>query len=347
MKRVGFFNATRYWQKYVFSNLPDGYFGKRTIDIPFHIMGSKNEFLLNTKWVIPFQNFDLYHTYNSIISINSPWVVEVESFIPRYGKLKEGDRLFNWGIKRLQHNSCKALIFTSEYTKNMNLSNMEKWGITHKGHVIYRAVELFPSLITGSENEFHILFVGNAFYRKGGIEFLKAIQCLTDVNIKITIVSNFEIDWAIHPTTDEIKWVKEQIEQDKRITCFLGLPHDKVIELMRKSNVFVGTTYADSFNNTILEAMACGMPIIATNIRAIPELVEDCKNGFTFTPNINDKNLMVDFIKEKLLLLINNADLRNQMALHSYKVANEKFSIEKRNEKLKNLYDQILNQNSI
>lgn len=341
MKNVGYFNATRYWQKYVFNNLPEGYQGKRAKDIPFHVMGINSEFTLNTKWVLPFQKFDLYHTYNSIIPINKPWVVEVESFLPRYGKLKSGDTCYDWGVKRIQHNSCKALIFTSEYTKNMNANNLEKWEVSDKGQVIYRAVETFSSLITGKENDFHILFVGNAFYRKGGIEFLKALNRISNKDVKVTIISNFEIDWAIHPTNDEIVWVKEQINKDKRISCFLGLPHAKVIELMRQSHVFIGTTYADSFNNTILEAMACGVPIISTDIRAIPELVVNGENGFTLKPNMNDKTIMCNFIEEKLLFLFNDFEERSRMAQNSFRIANEKFSLQSRNRKLKNVYDKI------
>jgi glycosyltransferase involved in cell wall biosynthesis len=343
MKKIGIFNATRFWQKYVFGNPPEGYHYKRAVDIPMHLFKVQNQFLCNTKWVFPFQNFDLYHTYNSIIPVNKPWVVEVESFLPRYGEgQKEGDTFYDWGVKRLQHESCKAIIFTSKFTKEMNRPNFEKWGIMHKGQVIYRAVQDYPTMIKGDEENFHILFVGNAFYRKGGIELLQALERIDQPNIKVTIISNFEVDWEIYPTEKEKNWVQSQIALDKRITLHTSLPHQMVVDVMRTAHVFVATTFADPFNNTILEAMACGVPIIATDIRSIPEFVEDGKNGFTITPNKKNKETMVDFIKEKLMFLIHNSVQRNQMAEKSTEIIKNTFSLEARNIKLKVLFDSFL-----
>lgn len=340
MKKIGIFNATRFWQKYVFSNPPEGYFYKRAVDIPMHLFKVQNQFLCNTKWVFPFQGFDLYHTYNSIIPVNKPWVVEVESFLPRYGNAqKEGDALYNWGVRRLQHECCKAIIFTSKFSQEMNRPNFEKWGIMHKGQVIYRAVQDYPTLLKGDENSFHILFAGNAFYRKGGIELLKALERFNNPNIQVTIISNFEVDWEIFPTEEEKNWVQSQIALDKRITLHTSLPHHKVVEIMRTAHVFVATTFADPFNNTILEAMACGVPIIATDIRSIPEFVEDGKNGFTISPDKKNKETMVDFIDEKLRFFIDNPEQRTYMAEYSTQIIKNKFSLEARNNMLKNLYD--------
>jgi glycosyltransferase involved in cell wall biosynthesis len=342
MKKIGIFNATRFWQKYVFSHPPEGYFYKRVIDIPMHLFKVQNQFLCNTKWVMPFQGFDLYHTYNSIIPVNKPWVVEVESFVPRYGDgLKEGDLLYNWGIKRLQHPSCKAIIFTSKFSQEMNRPNFEKWGIMEKGQVIYRAVQAYPNLLKDNEPHFHILFAGNAFYRKGGLEFLVALQRIDNPNIKVTIISNFEVDWEVYPTDKQKDWVQSQIAKDKRITVYTSLPHDKVIGVMRTAHVFVATTFADPFNNTILEAMACGVPIISTDIRSIPEFVEDGNNGFTITPHKENKEVIVDFIEEKLRFFIDNPEQRTYMAEYSTQIINNKFSLQSRNSKLKVLYENI------
>lgn len=341
-RKIGIFNATRYWQKYVFSNPPEGYICKRAVDIPMHLFKVQNQFLCNTKWVLPFQGFDIYHTYNSIIPVNIPWIVEVESYLPRYGVgQKEGNLLFDWGVKRLQHESCKAIIFTSKYSKEMNRSNFEKWGIMHKGQVIYRAVQDYPTMIKGDEENFHILFAGNAFYRKGGIELLQALERIKQPHIKLTIISNFEIDWEIFPSEEEKNWVKSQITLDKRVQVFTGLSHDKVVQIMRTAHVFVATTFADSFNNTITEAMACGVPIISTDIRAIPEFVENGYNGFTITPNKNNTLPIVDFIEEKLKYMMQNPEQRKQMALHSSQIIKNKFSLEARNSKLKDLYDSL------
>jgi glycosyltransferase involved in cell wall biosynthesis len=85
--------------------------------------------------------------------------------------------------------------------------------------------------------------------------------------------------------------------------------------------------------------MACGVPIIATNIRSIPEFVEEGMNGYTITPNKENKEAIVDFIEEKLLFLIQNSAQRKQMAEKSSEIVKNKFSLEARNSKLKDLYE--------
>ena len=224
----------------------------------------------------------------------------------------------------------------------MNRPNFEKWGIMDKGQVIYRAVQDYPTLLKGNEESFHILFAGNAFYRKGGMELLQALKRINNPKIKVTIISNFEVDWEIFPTETEKTWAQEQIAKDKRITVYTGLPHHKVIDIMRTAHVFVATTFADPFNNTILEAMACGVPIISTDIRSIPEFVEEGKNGFTLTPNKENREAIVDFIEDKLNFLLSNPDQRQQMAKHSSSIIKDRFSLEARNKKLKVLYDGFL-----
>jgi len=343
MKKIGHFNATRYWQKYAFAHPPEGYIYKRAIDIPFHLTPTKNQFLLNTKWVLPFQGFDLFHTYNSIVPFGYPFVVEVESRMPRYGHRKEGNKWYDWGIKRLQSNDCRGIIFTSEHTRKANQENFTKWGIDpDKCQVIYRAVETPGSLLTRDEKEFRILFVGNAFYRKGGPELLKAFKRLPYKEIKLTIVSSFEIDWAIFPSKEEKEWIAKTINEDPRISIFSYLSHEKVIELMRHSHLFVNTTFADPFNNTLLEALACGTPALASDTRANPEFVKDQFNGFTTPVDKMNKLKIIDFIEDKIKMLYQDKDLRHTMGQNAYEFVNKHFTIANRNEKLKKFFDKII-----
>ena len=106
MAIITYSNRTRYWQRYVFSNPPIGYHYTRGLDIPFHLLNTKKQYLLNTKIFAPLKKTDLFHTYNSIVANNKPWVVEVESLIPRYGNLDEKSKI-------LQKNNIYVRIFSS------------------------------------------------------------------------------------------------------------------------------------------------------------------------------------------------------------------------------------------
>lgn len=344
MIKVGYSNRTRYWQIFAFNNPPEGYKYKRAIDIPFHLTNIDDQFLRHTKFVMPFQNVDLYHTYNSIVTGRKPWIVEVETTIPRYGQLKKGNKRFDWGVNKLKSQACSAIIFTSEYTKELNRKNFDRWGIdSDKCHLVYRAVKPHQPLEkNGKEQQFTILFVGNGFYRKGGIELLKAFKRFNKKDARLVIISTFEVDWEIYPTKEEVQFVQIEIEKNEQIELYQNLPHPQVINWMRKSNVFVNTTYADPFNNTVLEALSCGVPVITTDMRAIPEFVEEGYNGFMVTPNIDNREIMIHYILERLEVYYSNSELLKNHSENALKTVRSKFLIEHRNHHLQMIYDDII-----
>lgn len=60
--------------------------------------------------------------------------------------------------------------------------------------------------------------------------------------------------------------------------------YSEVIELLKKSDLFVLPTLQDLFSLTVLEAMACGCPVITTPFNGARELVEDGRNGWIVDP---------------------------------------------------------------
>ena len=59
-----------------------------------------------------------------------------------------------------------------------------------------------------------------------------------------------------------------------------GVPHQNVVDYYQNADVFVFTSVWDEpFGIPMVEAMACGLPIVAANGGAVPEIVEDGKTG--------------------------------------------------------------------
>lgn len=338
MVKVGISNKTRYWQYYAFTNPPEGYMYGRGFDTPWHILGVNDQFLLHTKYFLPVRKFDLYHTYNSIVVNNKPWVVEVESYLPRYKSMREDRRLFKWAFDKLAAPNCKKIIFTSEYTASMNRDRLIENGVDpEKLAVVYRAVKRASSLAQESDT-FNILFVGNGFYRKGGMELLRAMKILKHRDIRLNIISRMEVDRAVFPSDEEKASVMDQIEKDPRISLLGELPHDGVIEKMRNAHLFVGTTWSDPFNNTTLEAMACGTAIIGSNTSSFPEIVEDGKNGFLLDIDNLTRSYIAEMIAEKIERLYSDRALLDDMVDSSVGIAKNKFDIDVRNAKIKSIY---------
>lgn len=341
MRTVGISNRTRYWQQYVFSQPPEGYRYQRMFDIPWHTLKVKQQFLAHTKLFFPGRHADLYHTYNSVVANRAPWVIEVESKLPRYDPWDERNALYRWGLRQLASSDCKALIFTSRNTLDMNRQRLVDRGIDpSKMHVIYRAVEQY-SPIRPAGAPFTVLFAGNAFYRKGGVELLKAFLRLGRSDARLEIVSTLEVDWGVKPDAETIAWAERTIADDPRISLQRGLPHRALIERMRHADVFVTTTFADPFNNTVLEAMATGCPIISSRTSSIPEIVQEGRNGYLVDVDRSSDEI-AETIAEHLQRFFDDQALRSGFSAASLEVVRERFDIAVRNAQLKALYDKAL-----
>ena len=82
--------------------------------------------------------------------------------------------------------------------------------------------------------------------------------------------------------------------------------------------------------------MAMGLPVIGTSLGGTPELIKDKVNGFLVTPG--NSNEMADAIQK----LIVNKDARRKMGLHSRKLYEEKFTLQKMLENIERLYRGLL-----
>lgn len=335
--KIGRFVATRAWQKFAFDNPPEEWVYVRALDIPFHLSNVRNQFLLNTKVPIIPIGFDLFHSYNSIVVTSAPWLIEVESQLPRFGASPKQWQL-SFAINRLKAKNCKVISFTCEGAKKNNYAFLEKNDLHAKSRVIYRPT---PCTLLGPKEPknpevWQFLFVGNAFYRKGGYESLMALLSLPDdIQWKLTIVSNFEVDWAIFPSL-HIKQKTKHILNDHRIQVRSNLSHNETLNLMRLADISLQPTHDDSWNNVIPESMGQGTPVIATLVRNTPEIINESNAVTIPLDNTNYKRRLghpslVRNVREGILSLVNDSSHRNFIACNGLKTIQQKFNLEKRN----------------
>ena len=342
MRTIGISHKTRYWQHYCFSNPPAGYRYERKLDIPWHMMGVKAEFLANTKFFMPFSRADLLHTYNGVVANPRPWVIEVEDYMPRYETMSPRNPLYKWALRRLEGNDCKAMIFTSRNAMRRNKEHLLAAGVDiGKMSVVYRAVEQYAPK-PRDERFFTIVFAGNGFYRKGGVELLKAFKSLGRPEARLVIISTLEVDWGVFPEQEVIAWAERTIAEDPRITLHAKLPHDQLIDQMRSADLFVSTTFLDPFNNTVLEAMGTGLPVICSDAGAIPEVARDGVNGWVLPVTGRNSDDIAEETGARILQLMDDPALRGRMGNANGAIIAERFTLEVRNAALIKLYDKAL-----
>jgi len=152
--------------------------------------------------------------------------------------------------------------------------------VFQKAKVHYpRIVQQVTESIKTNESECRFLFIATQFEIKGGEALLRSFSRVYENN------NNCRLDIITHLPENYSKLVED---------CPGIVIHDPIFTreeihdgFMMKSDVLLLPTYVDSFGMVALEALSHGLAIIATDVYAIREMVEEGKNGNLLTPPIS------------------------------------------------------------
>ena len=111
---------------------------------------------------------------------------------------------------------------------------------------------------------------------------------------------------------------------------------EDLVRFYNAADVLLYPSLADNCPLVVLEAMACGLPIVTFNIGGIPELVLNAENGYV----VSVKNFLE--LKSSLLNILLNEDLRKEFSLACIKRVNAYFTLEIMNLKYLNLYKNVI-----
>lgn len=165
-----------------------------------------------------------------------------------------------------------------------------------------------------------ILFVGGEFYRKGGQSLLDAFHKLDSGSAELHIITRTKID------QQESIFVYNDLEPNS----------PELISKFQESDVFVFPTLADSFGIVALEAMSTGLPVIATNIGALPEIVKNGEHGYIIEPDDTDQ------LHAALVKLIKNPEMRQQMGKNGVERVSKMFNAERNARRVIELCKEII-----
>jgi len=128
---------------------------------------------------------------------------------------------------------------------------------------------------------FTVCYVGSLIQRKGLSYLLEAIRILKSQNVRLLLCGRGFID-------------KELLEQyaDVNTEVSIGLSRRDLVCRMHEADVFVLPSLAEGFAHVILEAMSCGVPVIATDHTCAPDVITDGKDGFIVP--IRDSNRIAE-----------------------------------------------------
>jgi glycosyltransferase involved in cell wall biosynthesis len=116
---------------------------------------------------------------------------------------------------------------------------------------------------------------------------------------------------------------------------FLGYMKN-IREVLLTADIFVSASYSEGFPLTVVEAMACGLPVVVTGVGGVPEIVDDQVNGLVVEKGSPQQ------LKEALLLMMKNWKLRREYGREGREKVLEEFSIDKMLSRYISLYGSIL-----
>jgi glycosyltransferase involved in cell wall biosynthesis len=178
------------------------------------------------------------------------------------------------------------------------------------------------------------IFIGPIGKRKGAFDVLDAIPKVIPIveNIIFLFCGTGEL-------TGEMEAFKELIKEErfhKYVRYVEHITGQQLRDMYLASDIFVLPSYAENLPNSMLEAMAAGLPVVVSDVGAIPEIVTDGTNGFMIRAGD------VKAIAEKIVSLATDRELRNSMSKRNLELIKEKYDMPIIAAKIDNIYRELI-----
>lgn len=188
--------------------------------------------------------------------------------------------------------------------------------------------------ISCSPDDFLVGIVAHLADHKGHKYLIQATKLLKEVapKIKVIIVGEGPLKMELN------RQVKEIDVED--MVFFLGFRKD-VPQILASLDLFVLSSHLEGMGSILMDAMACRLPVVATKVGGIPEVVIQGETGLLVPPR------RPSALAKSILKLYNDRALASRLGERGYEVVHQKFSAESMADKIINVYDTIAWKKSI
>lgn len=200
------------------------------------------------------------------------------------------------------------------------------------GHLIERAKEIVSYINEKfiKRERLDILFVGaldRAHYFKGVDLLLAALSRLAKRYWHLTIV-------GVGDLLESYRATARNLGLEKQVDFRGKLQGDELRRAFQASELLVlpSINSNEAFGIVLIEALACGVPVLASDLAGVRKVFNDGREGFLF------RRGDADDLKDKLEYIIHHEDRRRLMSKAARRLAEEKYSLEKMKEKLERLF---------
>ena len=196
--------------------------------------------------------------------------------------------------------------------------------IFHPIKVIYNGIDtahFTPTHSNTSRKELRVFFSGNLTRRKGA-HWLHAIGKRLKKNVDIYYTQGLR--------------TRKPLQAAHGLKAIGPIPFEEMADHYREMDILLLPTVREGFGLSVAEAMACGLPVVASDCSSIPELVDHGKGGFLCP--VGD----VDAFAEKINLLADSPILRKQMGEYNRAKVEKMFTVERMVNEYRDLFEEVL-----
>lgn len=206
--------------------------------------------------------------------------------------------------------------FTAELVRNEFNYNKEI-------SVIYNGIDTakFQPVESPANKQVQVLYSGNLTRRKGA-DLLPLIAERLHENITLIYTSGLSSKTTL-PALPNLKNIG-------------SIPHDDMPKAYQDADILILPSVREGFGLAVAEAMACGLPVVASNCSSIPELLVDGKGGYFC--EVGD----VEAFTDKINYLASSFTLRKEMGIFNRKRAAKLFAIDRMVEEYNQIFEQVL-----
>ena len=182
--------------------------------------------------------------------------------------------------------AAPAVLVTSDWTR--------RWLVEHyaveadRVHVAVPGVDMADP-VSGSEHGGELLCVGSVTPAKGQDVLLAALAGLTDLDWRCTLVGRLDVDPDF---VDELHKAASDAGIAERVDLVGPLPHDDLAVAYAGADLLVHPSRSETYGMVITEALARGLPVIASSVGGVPEALgrtdDDSVPGLLVRPDHPD-----------------------------------------------------------
>ncbi len=180
-----------------------------------------------------------------------------------------------------------------------------------------------------SGKDVRLIFVGRLVAHKGLGDLLASLANMADGPWRLLIVGD-------GPLRSHLETRVYETGLGTHIRFLGARPWEEIPSLLSSSDIFVYPSHWEGLGLSIIEASACRLPVIATNVGGIPEVVAHGESGLLVPPGASDA------LAVALSELMEDTDRRREMGEAGRRLVEERFDIDKLATRLKGIYENLL-----